>query len=406
MTDPWHTRDSGAHRFEWGDPERLVLEFDLIRTERSGEVTAELTVTSTAPAVGGVVHHARINLVSTRSRAELAKHLASRAPALSLDWAQLVEYACRETVLGYRAGAPAILLRDAPAPEAGAVLLPPLLLARMPTMIFGDGGGGKSLLALAAALSVHTGRPLLGEAPVEQLRVGYLDWEMDAAEHRVRARRLLGEESDLVYVPCSRPLAEDVDRLRRVVRQHRLGYVVVDSVALACDGPPEAAEVAGRFFGALRELGLGSLLVAHVNRAGDAERPFGSAFWHNGARLTWYAKRESGIGSGRMTVGLFNKKSNVGPLSAPLGFDVEWSADAIGIARTDLRDIPDLASHVPLRYRIEQELRTGALTLVDIVARLGEPATVDAVRMAIKRNESRFTRVTGADGITRWGLAA
>ena len=38
-----------------------------------------------------------------------------------------------------------------------------------------------------------------------------------------------------------RPLAEDVDRLRRYIRQHDIGYVVVDSVALACDGPPEAA---------------------------------------------------------------------------------------------------------------------------------------------------------------------
>ena len=114
MNEPWHTRDSGAHRFEWSDPERLIFEFDLIRTERSGEVTAEVLVTSTAPAIGGTIHHARLNLVSTRSRAEVAKHLATRAPSLSVgDWPQLLEYACRETVLAYRAGAPAMIPLEA-----------------------------------------------------------------------------------------------------------------------------------------------------------------------------------------------------------------------------------------------------------------------------------------------------
>ena len=349
------TRERGAYRFEWADPERVIVELDLIRTERSGEITAEILVTSTAPAVGGTLHHARVNLMSTRSRAELAKHLGTRAPGLVPDWASLLEYAAHETVIAYRNGAPAILLRDAPEPEAGGRILPPLLEARMPSMIFGDGGSAKSILALAAALSIDTGRPLLGLEPTATARVGFLDWEMDAAEHRARARSLLGEELDLVYVPCSRPLAEDVDRLRRIVTRHQLGYLVVDSVALACDGPPEAAEVAARFFQALRELGLGSLLVAHVNRSGDTERPFGSAFWHNMARLTWYAKRESTIGSSRITVGLFNKKANTGPLAAPMGFDVEWTGDGITVTRTDVRDIPDLAEHVPVRYRIEAD---------------------------------------------------
>jgi hypothetical protein len=405
MIEPWHTRDSGAHRYEWADPERLILEFDLIRTERSGEVTAELLVTSTAPAIGGTIHHARVNLVSTRSRAELAKHLGTRVPALSLDWSQVIEYACRETVLAYRAGAPAILLRDAPEPEAGAFLIPPFVLARMPTLMFGDGGSAKSLIALAAGLTVHTGRPLLGLDAVDQLRVGFLDWEMDAVEHRVRARSLLGEESDLVYVPCARPLAEDVDRLRRIVRQHAIGYLIVDSVALACDGPPEAAEVAGRFFGALRELGLGSLLVAHVNRSGDTDRPFGSAFWHNGARLTWYVKRESVIGSNRLTVGLFNKKSNVGPLAAPMGFDVTFAPDDIGITRTDVADIPDIAQHVPVRFRLEAEMRLGAKTITELATGLGTP--VDTVKKTLERHEGRaFVRMPGTDGVYRWGLAS
>ena len=175
---------------------------------------------------------------------------------------------------------------------------------------------------------------------------------MDGNEHRGRLARLVGagELPGIVYVPCSCPLADDIDRIRREVIRHQLGYLIVDSVGLACDGPPEAAEVAIRFFGALRELKLGTLLIAHVNRAGDTARPFGSAFWHNSSRLTWYAKLESDFG-GSTTVGLFCKKSNTAAKAAPLGYRIDWSAERIAIARTDVRDIPDISKHVPLTFR-------------------------------------------------------
>jgi hypothetical protein len=248
-----------------------------------------------------------------------------------------------------------------------------------------------------------TGEPYLGRRPTTTGPVGYLDWEMDGPEHRDRLLRLAGEPlPGVLYVPCSRPLADDVDRLRRIVDRHELVYLIVDSVALACDGPPEAAEVAVRFFGALRELGLGSLLVAHVNRAGDTDRPFGSAFWHNGARSTWYAKLEAELG-GAMTVGLFHKKANIGPRSAPLGFRVEWG-DRITLERTDLRDIPDLATHIPLAYRLADALRTGARTVAALAAETG--ADVETVRRTLNRRKDRFRSMTGPDGVTRWGLLA
>lgn len=401
MTQPFLQHQHGHYTLEWGDPERVILELDYVRADR-GEITAEVAATSTAP-TGGLVHVARVNLLSTRSLSEYAGHVAKRSDG-GTDWAQLVGIAAREVVTHHRRGEPAVLLRDVPPLQDDGHILPPLAVARMPTILFGDGGAGKSLLALAAAASIQSGEPFLGMAPKTTANVGYLDWEMDGHEHRLRLARLAGDElPGIVYIPCSRPLADDVDRIRREIIRHEIGYLVVDSVGLACDGPPEAAEVAIRFFGALRELGLGSLLVAHVNRSGDTSRPFGSAFFHNSGRLTWYAKLEAEA-PGSTTIGLVCKKSNTGPRPSPLGFRVEWG-ERIGISQVGIADIPDLAAHVPVRGRIAAELRDGSLTIHELAERLGDRE--DTVKKALTRNENTmFVRLTGPDGIYRWGLVA
>jgi hypothetical protein len=396
----------GRSTLEWGDPERAVLDLDYIRSDR-GDITAEVSATSTVP-TGGLVHVARVNLLSTRSLAEYAGHVARRAPQTSTDWQRLLAIAARETVTRHRRGEPAVLLRDVGPAEDDGYALAPLTLARMPTGIHGDGGAGKSVIALAAAASINSGVPYLGLEPSTVTTVGYLDWEMDGHEHRDRLARICGgdEMPGIVYIPCARPLADDVDRIRREVIRHGIGYLVVDSVALACDGPPEAAEVAVRFFGALRELGLGSLLVAHVNRAGDTDRPFGSAFWHNGLRLTWYAKLEAD-GGGSTTVGLFAKKANTGPKPPPLGFRIDWG-ERITFTRTDVRNVEDFAAHVPVRFRMQAEIVTGAKTIAEIAAALD--VSVDTVKKAVDRDQESarpmFARVLGGDGVYRVGLAA
>jgi hypothetical protein len=406
MIGPHATTVHGRYTYEWGDPERAILELDYLRTDR-GEVTAEVSVTSTVP-TGGLVHVARVNLLSTRSLSEFAGHVSKRTPGIPTDWQQVLSVAARDTVVKLRRGEPAVLLRDVPRAEDDGQILPPLAVARMPSILFGDGGAAKSMLALAAAASIQTGHPYLDLHPSIVANVGYLDWEMDGHEHRSRLERLVGDGNGpmpgIVYIPCSRPLADDVDRIRREIIHHELGYLIVDSVALACDGPPEAAEVAIRFFGALRELKLGALLVAHVNRAGDTERPFGSAFWHNGARLTWYAKLEADIG-GSTTVGLFCKKANTGPRAAPLGYQIDWSPGSIAIARTDVRDIPDISKHVPLTYRIIDTIRTGALTIVEIAERTSAEVETVARTLRRMRDRGQANDVAGPDGVMRWGLS-
>jgi hypothetical protein len=89
------------------------------------------------------------------------------------------------------------------------------------------------------------------------LRVGYFDWELDGGDHRVRLDQMFGPGFEgIKYVKCDRPLTHEVDRLKRVIEEERLDYAICDSVAFACDGPPESAEVT-LLHGVAANLGLG-----------------------------------------------------------------------------------------------------------------------------------------------------
>lgn len=396
--------EHGIYTTEWGEPVWARVELDMLRQERSGELTGEVTVRSTTPGLEDHLHTARMTLTGTRSRAEVARHLKSRDQT-ARDWAGIVEVACVRTVNAFRAGEPAILLRDAPQPIDAGYAVEPVAHSRLPVTVFGDGGGGKSWLALAIAASIQAGTSYVDGLAVSSSRtVGYLDYEMSAWEHRERLRALTGPDMPgIVYVPCHQSLRDSVDRLRRIAREHGIGYWVVDSVAPACGGEPESAEVATAYFNALRELGGGSLSIAHItkDREGAENKPFGSTFWHNLSRLTWYVKGTED-GAGRLAVGLYNRKNNTGPLHAPLGLAITFGEAGVSIGKSAIDKVPELAERLPLWRRMVPLLRGGPLKLHELAEELD--ASVEAVRAAAKRGR-QFTAMTGPDGIERWALA-
>jgi hypothetical protein len=265
-----------------------------------------------------------------------------------------------------------------------------------PVILFGDGAAFKSYFAL------FTG----GELARRGLRVMYVDWEMSKHEHRERIERIFGPQfPSVLYVRGERPLVHEVDRLVRLREQHRVDFMIFDSIVFACDGPPEAAEVALRYFQAVRQLRVGSLHLAHTNRSERAEeKPFGSAFWHNGARGTWFAKRmEDSSGDNVILVGLFNKKSNLGRHLPPEGFRIHFDGDRTVIQPTDLATDSEVAERMSLHQRMMHALREGPLTIAALAAQLG--ANPDSVDRIVRRFKTRFVRLTSAkDGVHRVAL--
>lgn len=401
----------GIYNIAWSDS-GVSIDFDYLVTDRYGETSAEMCVTWTDPLDPLALLRSRVNLISLTARDRHAAALSKRTTALKLDWTRMLDQACRWVMEQYRRGDPGGLLRDAGELSAADELLtdPALLEGDGATLLFGDGGSGKSLTALALAAALQSGTAIIeGVTTLSTRRVGYVDWEWSARRHRRRLEQLAGPDMpEIAYIRCTRPIHEERDRLRRFVRDYGLDYAVFDSVGLACGGEPESAEVASRFVNAASDLFPAWLGIAHVTKAAAdraPDKPFGSAFWHNAARRTWYARGVSEPGSAGMRVGLYNKKANDGPLAAPFALSYEWADDRVSIARTELRDVPELDATRGIPARIRDLLgRHGAMELHAIAAELGEK--VDSVKKAATRDldKGRLTRFAGPDGVYRWGL--
>jgi AAA domain len=361
----------GSYRF-FLPAVRSSLEVDFLRRD-GGQLKGEVLVRcelAGSRSIDGILTVSDVNLSSIRTRASFAKDLEAlaRTKPTECDWRAVVEEFSLRVLAAERNGEPALWLADVMPPASDRLLyvdgFP--LLERHPLILFGDGGTGKSLLALYFA----------GHLAQKGRRVGLFDWELDAAEHRLRLGHLFPSAPlpRIRYVRCSHPLCREAERLRRVVKEADLDYIVFDSVGYACDGPPEAAEQAMRYFQSLRTLGqVGSLHIAHVRGSveGGDLRPFGSVFWNNSARATWNIKpaaREAD--ESRLQVALHHRKYNTSGRMRSVGFEVTFEPGRTSISSLELGRVPDLAAQLGLGERVRLALKGGPLDRAQLRAEL------------------------------------
>ncbi len=372
----------------------LVFDVNYLRRERR-ELTAELTVHCSVPGaktVDGTLSSADFNLSSLRARNERAKHLADRAHLPQIDWLGLLEELCLQVLRVERDGHAEISLDDIPEARGSdtwvAGHLP--VLSRHPIIWFGDGGAAKSYLALYLAKHLA----------LDGHKVLYCDWEFAGEDHRDRWVRLCGPIRPVIwYLRCERPMVDERERIAKIIQARKIDYLICDSVAFAADGPPEASDVAASYFRCVRSFGVGSLHIAHVTKSeefGD-KKPFGSIFYHNSARATWFLKRaEETDVTDEITVGMYNRKANIGRLSPALGFRLTFDQDHTTVQRTDLMESSssELTEKLPVWQRMKAVVRGGALTVSDLASELG--VKVDTVDREVRRRDRTFLKL--ADG--------
>lgn len=368
----------------------IVLEVDRLRREHH-ELLGELCVRCKLPGArtyDGTLSIADFNLSSARSRTERARLLSERSNAGELDWAGYLEEFCQRVLSAERKGQPAVDLRELERPKPDdALRIEGLVLPRRhPAIIFGDGGEQSHTPGF-----IWPGA-LLSRALPSRYSIGNSAGE----DHRDRLELLFGKFMPrILYARCERPLVYESDRLRRIVRDEKIDYGIYDSVAFACDGPPEAAEVASRYFRAVRQIGVGSLNIAHVSKADDSDgKPFGSTFWHNGARSTWYVKLTDASPDGKaLNLGLFNRKSNLGQLQQPTGFRIEFTADRTYFTKSDPADTPELAEKMSIQQRMRRLLHHGPMSIEEVAEEI--EAVPDSVRRTAQRYKGIFTILEG-----------
>jgi hypothetical protein len=393
--NPRFTYDRGIATVSW---DSVTMHFDMLRLDnRTGAVTAEMTILTGAD--NRPLRRTVLNLVNGDTRAREAKYLRELMP--DVDWTRRLETASWQVIDAFRQGRPAIYLRDAAADNC-TWLVEPLINERDATIFFGDGGSAKSEFGLALALSIHTGQEIIrGFKPTRTLRTAFLDYEWEPEPHKRRMRRLLGTDvpdsqlPDLVYVPCGRegPLVHQIDRLRRIFHEHEIEYAVLDSVGVACDGPLAADDTVFRFFNALAQLETGSLLNAHIVKIESKEQtqyPFGSVFWHNSARMTWFVKA-TGDGGPTLDVAMVNRKYNDGPKQLkPIGLRYEFGETQTTVSRIDVKDIPAARDALSTKDRMIAELKSANTPLTfKALADLCD-AKEDSIRKTVGRNPRLF----------------
>ncbi len=356
--------------------------------------------------------------MSTQARKTLCGALAQRDP--ELDWGAIVEAMCFLARGRYRTGDPAIDMRLMDAAEGPRWLLEPFVERGGPTVLFADGGTGKSLIGLAMAVSIASGHPVLGQPIGEPRAVLYLDFETDPhtlEEHysAILAGAGITARPPLYYRRQIASLAESAATIRREVAKLGIGFVVVDSLGAARGGEPESADTTIRLFNAARSLGVPWLGLDHVTKANgnNATRPFGSAFTHNLARLTWGADKAQDEGASTTTIALKNHKRNNGRLLPGRAYTVafESSVDdrlrAVRFRVADLASVPEFAGRLPLKRQILHELTGGPVAIADVAEAIGKDIRIVSARIGelekagkIVRHEDKRVALRARDEVT------
>lgn len=381
----------------------VVLTFDRLQETR-GAIHTELSVTlGTTVLLDGV----DLALKSDDSQKKHARTLADFAKVI--PWKMLLQKACSLVLKRYRVGDPGVTLDRSTPIEPLTYALNPLVFKNKTTILYGDGGLGKSTLALLVAMLVSLGLSVAGLRAILG-KILYLDYEDSSDVHARRLQAIQSGHPELMnasvdYQRCVEPLARIVAPLVRQIQDKGITFLVVDSL-LAATGGDSSAEATTKVFAALRTLNVSTLMLGHVPKfIGEGQghpTVYGSVFNQNFARSVWEVKKEQEVGENGMILGLFNRKSNLSRLHPPIGLQVTQDHDAIRYEPFDLAKAGALAESLPLPSRIRNFLESDGLpySSKDIAAELG--AKVETIKAVLSKHKGHKWQMVGEGRDAKW----
>jgi hypothetical protein len=372
-----------AYIYQFGDLQIVLDRF--VEDKRDG-LRAEIEITSSREPRPGLIHYGRIALASTASRRQIVQACEARTGDGwhdDTDFGGILEYVCVHAIKRWREGEPTTNLLDVAPTGRPRWLLRPFLEHGGPTVVFAYGESGKSLLALAMAVSLAAGAPLVGEPQGEPCPVLYLDWESDQHAHAERLRALLAGAGltlaqPIYYRRMLASLPESVATARKEIAVRGVGAVVIDSLGMARGGDANEMVATVDVFRAIRSLGVPALVLDHLAKEATGDHPFGSIYTTNLARLTWRLDSAKEEKRQEYHVAFVHKKgNNVGRLPR-LAYRVTFATESeseilrtVTIDRCDPLAVPAFEQTASLRERILHVIDTeGPQTAAQLIARL------------------------------------
>lgn len=410
---------SGNHLIVRVPSEEGPIRFDFDRIMRSsGAMECELTVSHMNPAAESEPYGLRINLLSPSARSALETALGKQF-GKAVNWTTLVSTAFARVRTTHNELDRTTHVSALPEMENPEFLIDTLLPEESDTIIFGDGSSGKTYLAYSMALEIATGGAFCGHR-VKRGAVLILDYETGAKMAKLRLRRLmlgigldpaLLGELPIHYLDAEGvPLPELKDAIRATIDRHDIKLMIIDSAGDACGGEPEKAGVVLSYFNACMELKCTRLHIAHVTNAEmevSAKRPFGSRYWHNRARRTWFVKRDQEEETDIIDIGLICRKVNDGRLPKPLAFQVAFTGDAgpVRLRAEDFREVVAFEKDQAHADRVASFLAgaSGPMLIADIAKETGLDG--GQVRVILNRKKGKMFTLISKDGAqNRWAL--
>jgi hypothetical protein len=233
------------------------------------------------------------------------------------------------------------------------------------TSLFGDGGMGKSYLALYMAVLVCLGLPFTGRTVVKG-RAIYIDGELDKTEFIRRAYKvarglgLSAPPHGLYYLQLPGPLSDPgIQReVSGLVRGSDAVLTVLDSLTMSTYGAdPKDAQAIIRVMKYLETLGT-VLAIDHIGKAAPGANlsnytQFGSAFKHHASRSQIQVVKADGGG-----LSLLHKKTNFGVKAAPTNLAMEFEADRVVITPIEATDerMAGIEDNLPAMERVCREI--------------------------------------------------
>lgn len=224
------------------------------------------------------------------------------------------------------------------------------------TMLIGDGGTGKSYLALHLALCIASGQPFLGQEVV-QGRVLYIDYELDAEDQMRRTLRVANGlhldvkesvlDGNLFYFNPETALGteEKEAEVQQTLEAFNVAMdvVIIDSLTVGSTGDMKDQVDFNQVFREIRNWSTTTLAIDHVSKAEAARqstnsRAFGSVFKRNTARssLTLTKKDDCYI--------LNQEKSNFSGGGPAVAYTMEFGEKDVVFEPTTLPQSPSTLS--------------------------------------------------------------